>query len=139
MSPILLFLVCVSFSFVPFFLSADLQSPVRVSPRQRTYRAHFKTFVDVLHFKRVEKDRMMSTTSSADMMEEDISGSHNQSQRTTTSSSTAETEEQDNISTWDESDKTDTFTNEQKQKIIAMSQQPDIFERLVKALGELIC
>lgn len=73
------------------------------------------------------------------MMEEDISGSHNQSQRTTTSSSTAETEEQDNISTWDESDKTDTFTNEQKQKIIAMSQQPDIFERLVKALGELIC
>ena len=46
--------------------------PVRVNPRVRTVRAVFKTYIDVIHFKKTEKGRLREREDEDDEIGDDI-------------------------------------------------------------------
>ncbi|XP_067052845.1 DNA replication licensing factor mcm4-A-like [Acropora muricata] len=73
-------------------------APMRVNPRQRNVKAVYKTYIDVIHFKKTDKKRLYSK----------------------------------------DPDGVVTFTQERVEQLQQLSKQPDIYERLAKALAPSI-
>eukprot|EP01119_Soliformovum_irregulare_P025718 TRINITY_DN9602_c0_g1_i1.p1 TRINITY_DN9602_c0_g1~~TRINITY_DN9602_c0_g1_i1.p1 ORF type:complete len:811 (-),score=201.60 TRINITY_DN9602_c0_g1_i1:15-2447(-) len=79
--------------------------PLRVNSFQRTVKSVFKTFVDVIHLKKSEKHRV------------GVEETYDASQ------------------TYSEKAEPDTFMKEQEEKLWALSQSPDIYEKLTRSLA----
>ena len=75
-------------------------TPLRANPRQRTVRAVYKTYIDVIHFRKTDSKRLRGRE------EEDDDGVQRQS-----------------------------FPAERVEQLKQLSQTPDIYERLSRALG----
>lgn len=73
-------------------------TPMRVNPRQRNVKAVYKTYIDVVHFKKTDKKRLYSK----------------------------------------DPDGVVTFSQERVEQLQQLSKQPDIYERLAKALAPSI-
>lgn len=86
--------------------------PVRVNPRQRTIKSLFKTYVDVLHIQKVDKRRMGQDTST---LEEEVAGQV--------------------ASDLDEVRK---LSDEEIEKIRAISGRYDVYELLARSLAPSI-
>ncbi len=76
-------------------------TPLRANPRQRTVKAVYKTYIDVIHFRKTDSKRLRGRDNE-DGVEEQRQG----------------------------------FTAERVEQLKTLSQTPDIYERLSKALGE---
>jgi DNA replication licensing factor MCM4 len=92
--------------------------PVRASGmQQRTQKSIFKTYIDVIHFKKVDKQRLQTTEDG------DTEGADNK--RTLESRV-------------DERDTLHRQEDELEKKIRALGAQPDIYDRLVEAMAPSI-
>jgi len=87
--------------------------PVRVNPRRRTVRTVFRTFVDAVHFKKID-NRKLNAPDTVDA-----------------SMSEAVTE-------YGETDATRGMREEEEQKILELSRDPNIYERLVASTAPSI-
>ncbi|KAI6250093.1 DNA replication licensing factor mcm4 [Erysiphe necator] len=87
-------------------------SPIRVNPRQRTLKSVYKTYIDVLHIQKVDKKRMGIDVST---IEEDISAKFGS-----------------NI------EETRKVTEEEKQRILEISNKPDLYDLLSRSLAPSI-
>ena len=77
-------------------------TPLRTNPRQRTVKAVYKTYIDVIHFRKTDTKRLRGR----------------------------EDEDPD-----DDGVQRQTFTAERVEQLKQLSQTPDIYERLARALG----
>ena len=82
-------------------------TPLRVNPRQRTVKSVYKTYIDVIHFRKADSRRLRGR----------------------------EEEEGDEGEEQGEGLKK-TFTAERIEQLKQLSKAPDIYERLSRALGE---
>ncbi len=77
-------------------------TPLRANPRQRTVRAVYKTYIDVIHFRKTDSKRLRGR------------------------------EEEDGD---DDGVQRQSFPAERVEQLKQLSQTPDIYERLSRALG----
>ena len=77
-------------------------TPLRTNPRQRTVKAVYKTYIDVIHFRKTDTKRLRGR----------------------------EDEDPD-----DDGVQRQTFTAERVEQLKQLSQTPDVYERLARALG----
>ena len=82
--------------------------PMRVNPRQRNIKSVFKTYIDVVHFRKADFNRLRGR----------------------------EEEEEDDDECEEKGRKT--FSRERMEQLHTLSRLPDIYERLAKALGEFM-
>lgn len=81
-------------------------TPLRVNPRQRTVKAVYKTYIDVMHFMKTDTSKLRGREDEKEEEEdEEVEGLHK------------------------------TFTPERVQQLNQLSKLPDIYERLARALG----
>ncbi|ORX45319.1 MCM-domain-containing protein [Hesseltinella vesiculosa] len=85
--------------------------PVRVNPRQRTIRSLFRTYLDVVHIKRTNQKRM-------------------QVDKTLQS-------EMDKVP-YEESDEIETYDTHDEDRILALSHDPDVYEKLASSMAPSI-
>lgn len=84
-------------------------NPVRVNPRQRTTKALFKTYVDVLHIQKIDKKKLGIDASTVEQeLSEQIAG---------------------------EVDQVRKITREEEDKIKATAARPDLYELLARSLA----
>ena len=82
-------------------------TPLRVNPRQRTVRAVYKTFIDVIHFRKTDTSKLRGRE--GEELEEDEA-------------------EREGFGK--------AFSAERKEQLHFLSRMPDIYERLAQALGK---
>ena len=87
-------------------------APVRVNPRQRKVKSLFRTFIDVVHLKRMEKDRLCLST-------------------------TANTTEEEYLVAYDETDDVRDGHNqgEMEDEVLMVARLPDLYERLAHSIA----
>lgn len=87
-------------------------NPVRINPRQRTIKALFKTYVDVLHIQKVDKRKLGIDVSTIEQeLSEQVAGNTEQVRK---------------------------ITAEDQQKIEEISKRPDVYELLARSLAPSI-
>ncbi|KAL2011929.1 hypothetical protein VTN00DRAFT_4647 [Thermoascus crustaceus] len=87
-------------------------NPVRVNPRQRTQKALFKTYVDVLHIQKVDRKKLGIDTSTIEQeLSEQVAGDPEQVRK---------------------------ITAEEEQKIKETAARPDVYELLARSLAPSI-
>jgi DNA replication licensing factor MCM4 len=84
-------------------------TPIRVNARQRRLKSLFRTYIDVVHLKRTDKDRLQ--TDAKDMSSEEF------------------------LVEFDETDRILQDESSKKQIYIEMASQPDIYARLTKSIA----
>ncbi|KAI8997404.1 MCM2/3/5 family-domain-containing protein [Pilobolus umbonatus] len=85
--------------------------PVRVNPRQRTIRALFRTYLDVVHIKRTDRKRMNLESN----LRNELSTSN-----------------------YDEGDDIETLSSNDEQEILELSRRYDVYEVLARSLAPSI-
>ena len=84
-------------------------NPVRINPRQRTIKALFKTYIDVLHIQKVDKRRLGIDVSTIEQeLSEQVAGDVEQSRK---------------------------ISEEEEQKIKAIAARGDVYELLARSLA----
>lgn len=84
-------------------------TPIRVNARQRRLKSLFRTYIDVVHLKRTDKDRLQ--TDAKDMSSEEF------------------------LVEFDETDRILQDESSKKQVYLEMASQPDIYARLTKSIA----
>lgn len=82
--------------------------PLRVNPRQRTVKAVYKTYIDVIHFRKTDANRLRGREGEEEGGEEDV--------------------EREGLGK--------AFSAERREQLHFLSRMPDIYERLSRALGK---
>lgn len=87
--------------------------PMRANPRHRTLKSVFRTYVDVIHFKKTDKGKMSSEDSRAP-------------------------EDSEFYTSMEESDAVNSISDLEELELRRLASQPDIYERLVAAFAPSI-
>jgi DNA replication licensing factor MCM4 len=86
--------------------------PVRVNPRQRTIKALFRTYLDVVHIKRSDQKRLA--------IDRTIIGGN------------------ESVVSYDEGDEIHIVNSGEEEEIKALAQQPDLYDTLSRSLAPSI-
>ena len=90
-----------------------LKVPIRANPRRRSVNSVYKTYIDVIHFRKSAKGRLTAENANAD-------------------------EKSEFHTTFDEGDETESTRDARRQELEELSQDPDVYNKLTAALAPSI-
>ena len=83
--------------------------PIRVNPRRRTVKSVYKTYIDVIHFRKAAKGRLSAENAAVDKSSEFHTS-------------------------FDEGDETEGIREQRRQELEALSRDPDVYNKLTVSL-----
>jgi len=91
--------------------------PIRANPRRRSVNSVYKTYIDVIHFRKAAKGRLTAEDANADPSKADEKEFH---------------------TTFDEGDETEHTRDARKVELEELSRDPDVYQKLTEALAPSI-